>query len=398
MRSTFRIDKNSIMIIRSFQKLLLCICLLLALQSAQSQAPYYPDSVWQTKKPEDAKMNAALLDSAVSFAIHNDSKTNYNLRIANMEAYADEPDYRILGPMKDRGKPAGLVIRNGYIVAQWGDVNRVDMTFSATKSYLSTIAGLAVDSRLIKSVDDPVNQYVTDNTYDGAHNAKITWRHLLTQSSDWSGSLFDIYDWADRPVPKGGGIDEWKNRTLYTPGTHFKYNDVRVNLLAYSLLQVWRKPLPVILKEKIMDPIGASTTWRWYGYENSFVNMDGVMMQSVSGGGHFGGGLFINSVDHARYGLLFLRKGKWKNQQLISENWVKAVQQPSAANKSYGFMWWLNGDGMYKDAPRSIYLALGFGGNFIVVDNEHDIVMVARWLEPDKLNEFIKLVLTSLDK
>ena len=78
---------------------------------------------------------------------------------------------------------------------------------------------------------------------------------------------------------------------LNEPGTFFKYNDVRVNLLAYSLLQVSRKPLPVVLKEKIMDPIGASTTWRWYGYDNSFVNIDGVMVQSVSGGGHFGGGL-----------------------------------------------------------------------------------------------------------
>lgn len=382
----------------SYLKFLSCIVLLLALQSVQSQSLYYPDSVWQTKKPAELKMNALLLDSAVSFAIHNDSKTNYNLRIADLEAYANEPGYRILGPLKDRGKPAGLIIRNGYIVAEWGDVKRVDMTFSATKSYLSTMAGLAMDNHLIKSVDDPVNEYVTDNTYEGTHNAKITWRHLLTQSSDWSGCLFDICDWADRPVPGEGGIDEWKNRTLFEPGTHFKYNDVRVNLLAYSLLQVWRKPLPVVLKEKIMDPIGASTTWRWYGYDNSFVNIDGVMVQSVSGGGHFGGGLFINTYDHARYGLLFLRKGKWKNQQLISESWVKAVQQPSAANKSYGFMWWLNEENRYKDVPKSIYMAEGFGGNFIVVDNEHDLVMVARWLEPSRLGEFIKLVIGSVEK
>lgn len=339
-----------------------------------------------------------MLDSAVHFAIHNDSKTNYNLKIADLEAFGNEPNYRILGPMKDRGKPAGLIIRNGYIVAEWGDVKRVDMTFSATKSYLSSIAGLAIDNHLIKNVDELVNEYVTDNTYEGAHNSKITWRHLLTQSSDWSGCLFDICDWADRPVPKGGGIDEWKNRALFEPGTHFKYNDVRVNLLAYSLLQVWRKPLPVVLKEKIMDPIGASTTWRWYGYDNSFVNVDGIMRQSVSGGGHFGGGLFINTYDHARYGLLFLRKGKWKNQQLISESWVKAVQQPSVANKSYGFMWWLNEEGMYKDVPKSVYLAEGFGGNFIVVDNEHELVIVARWLEPSALNEFIKLVIASVEK
>jgi len=49
-------------------------------------------------------MNALLLDSAVSFAVRNDSKTNYNLKIADMEAYSNEPDYRILGPMKDRGR------------------------------------------------------------------------------------------------------------------------------------------------------------------------------------------------------------------------------------------------------------------------------------------------------
>ena len=69
-------------------------------------------------------MDQKLLDSAVSFAIQNDSKTDYNLRIANIKAYSNEPNYRMLGPMKDRGKPAGLVIRHGYIVAEWGDVKR----------------------------------------------------------------------------------------------------------------------------------------------------------------------------------------------------------------------------------------------------------------------------------
>ncbi len=381
----------------SYLWLILCFCLLGSLQVLHSQALYYPDSVWQIKKPAELKMNARLLDSAVHFAVHNESKTDYDLRIANYKAYAEEPNYRLLGPTKDRGKPAGIIIRNGYIVAQWGDVKRVDMTFSTTKSYLSTMAGLATDKRLISHIDDYVKDYITDDTYAGAHNAKITWRHLLTQSSDWSGCLFDVCDWADRPLPKDSGIDVWKNRILYEPGTHFKYNDVRVNLLAYSLLQVWRKPLPVVLKEQIMDPIGASTTWRWYGYDNSFVNVDGIMMQSVSGGGHFGGGLFINTLDHARFGLLFLRKGKWKQEQLISESWVSAAQQPSAANKSYGFMWWLNKDNRYKELPENIYTAEGFGGNFIVVDNEHDIVIVARWLEPSQLGPFVKRVIDAIE-
>jgi CubicO group peptidase (beta-lactamase class C family) len=359
---------------------------------------YYPDSIWQIKKPGELKMNPQAIDSAVSFAIHNETKTDYDLRIANLKAYANEPGYKITGPMKERGKPAGIILKNGYIVAQWGDVERVDMTFSVTKSFLSTVAGIAIDKHLIKNIDDRVGKYVLDEKFEGDHNSKITWRHLLTQSSDWSGCLFDICDWADRP-PKQGNIDDWKNRKLLEPGTQFEYNDVRVNLLAFSLLEVWRRPLPVVLREKIMDPIGASSTWRWYGYDNSFVNIDGVMTQSVSGGGHFGGGLFINTLDQARYGLLFLRKGKWKNQQLVSEQWVNAVHQPSAPNKSYGLLWWTNQENALGDtSPKNIYYANGFGGNFIIIDNEHDLVIAVRWLEPGKLGEFVRLVISSMGK
>jgi CubicO group peptidase (beta-lactamase class C family) len=234
-----------------------------------------------------------------------------------------------------------------------------------------------------------------DGTFEGPHNSKITWDNLLTQSSDWSGTQFGLPDWADRP-PKEGSIDDWKNRKLNEPGTVFKYNDVRVNVLAYSLLQVWRKPLPMILKQKIMDPIGASTTWRWYGYDNSFVNIDGIMMQSVSGGGHHGGGLFISASDQARFGLLFLRKGKWKTQQLISEKWVKAVHQSSSANKAYGYMWWINSSKKWKDISSEIYYADGAGGNYIVIDNEHDLVVVTRWIDESKMDEFMNLVEQSI--
>ncbi|NJO02085.1 MAG: serine hydrolase, partial [Bacteroidia bacterium] len=88
-------------------------------------------------------------------------------------------------------------------------------------------------------------------------------------------------------------------------------------------------PLPVVLKEKVMDPIGASSTWRWYGYDNSFVNMDGLMVQSVSGGGHFGGvGDVYQQPGPGPLWAAVLRKGRWKNQQLISEAWVQAPGNP----------------------------------------------------------------------
>lgn len=361
------------------------------------QPTYFPDTAWQTKMPQLLGMNKQKLDSAVAFAINNENKMERDLRIANLKAYAREPGYAIVGPMKERGGPAGLIIKNGFIAAQWGDINRVDMTFSATKSFLSTVTGLAVDNGLIKNVQEPVAKYVWEDVYKGEHNSTITWEHLLNQSSDWSGTLFGLHDWADRP-PREGGIDDWKNRKLLQPGTVYEYNDVRVNLLAYSLLQVYRKPLPMVLKEKLMDPIGASTTWRWYGYDNSFVNIDGIMMQSVSGGGHHGGGIFINTTDMARFGLLFLRKGKWNNKQLLSEKWIAEAHRPSVPNKEYGYMWWINSTKKWPDVSLNIYYAVGFGGNYIVVDEEHDIVVVTRWMDDSKMGELMKRIIQSIDK
>ena len=372
--------------------------LLVTIYAQNEKQSYFPGkNNWESKSPESLGVNKTKLQEAIDFAQANEYSGSRDLRIAILKGFSHEPFHYLAGRTKKRGGPAGVILKNGFIIAQWGDVERVDMTFSVTKSYLSTVCGLAVDEGLIPSVDDKVGKAIWDGTFDGNHNSKITWRHLLTQSSDWTGNLFGMKDWADRP-PKEGGVDDWKIRKFHEPGTNFEYNDVRVNVLSYSLLQTWRQPLPKILKEKIMDPIGATPTWRWFGYKHSFVNVDGIQMQSVSGGGHSGGGVFINTLDHARFGLLFLRKGKWNNQQLISEKWVNSVHQPSTANANYGFMWWINKKGSrrhWEGVSESIYYAAGFGGNYIVIDEENDVVIVTRWLEPKQMGEFMKKVMTA---
>jgi hypothetical protein len=144
-----------------------------------------------------------------------------------------------------------------------------------------------------------------------------------------------------------------------------------------------------------MDPIGASNTWRWHGYENSWVLVDGTEMQSVSGGGHFGGGLFVSTRDQARFGLLFLRRGVWNGNRLFSGKWIDMLRAPAEAFPGYGYMWWLNtGKRALKDAPENIYYASGFGGNFIVVDEQNDLVVVVRWMP--RLNDFLKIVLDAV--
>ncbi len=360
---------------------------------------YFPTSrgAWEEKEPKEFKINSKKLESAIDFAMDNEYSGSRDLRIAILKGFAHEPYHKILGPTKKRGGPSGLILKNGYQITSWGDIKRVDMTFSVTKSYLSTVAGLAVDQNLI-STKEKVSTTVWDTTIDGSHNQQITWEHLLNQSSDWSGTLWGGHDWADRP-PKEGSIDDWKNRDFYTPGTRFEYNDVRVNFLAYSLLQVWRKPLPQVLKKHIMDPIGASTTWRWFGYDNSWIDLDGHHVQSVSGGGHSGGGIFINTLDHARFGLLFLNKGVWNGKQLISQDWIEKATASSPAKMNYGYMWWLNKKGtsrFWEGVPENVFYAAGFGGNFIVIVPDEELVIVTRWLEPSQIGSFVKGVLDAL--
>jgi CubicO group peptidase (beta-lactamase class C family) len=150
----------------------------------------------------------------------------------------------------------------------------------------------------------------------------------------------------------------------------------------------------MVLKENIMDHIGASSTWRWYGYDHAWTEIDGIKMKSVTGGGHSGAGLFINTEDMARFGLLFLNNGKWKNQSVISNEWIEQAITPSAPNPNYGYMWWLNekGDRHWEGLSENIYYAAGFGGNFIVVDRDNDLVVVTRWLEPSKIGAFMTKV------
>ncbi|WP_339835305.1 serine hydrolase [uncultured Maribacter sp.] len=367
----------------------------IGLLNVNAQDYYFPkaNAEWEQKSPQSFKIKETQLNNAITFAEANEYSGSRDLRIAILKGFEKEPFHQILGPTKKRGGPAGMILKNGYVVAQWGDTKRVDMTFSVTKSFLSTMAGLAEDEGVISNTNDIVGNYIWDGTFDGKHNSKITWEHLLQQNSAWSGELWGGKDWADRP-PNKGDIDDWKFAEPKEPGTVMEYNDIRVNVLAYSLTHVWRKPMPMVLKEKIMDKIGASSSWRWFGYDNSWTEIDGLQMKSVTGGGHSGAGMFINAEDMARFGLLFLNNGKWQDSQIISESWIKKATTPSIPNPNYGYMWWLNkkGDRHWEGLSENIFYAAGFGGNFIVIDKENDVVVVTRWLEPSKIGEFMTKV------
>ena len=353
-------------------------------------AAYFPPADrWATRRPAEAGFDSPGLASAVSFAQASEIAWSDDMKTQLATNTAKEPYPDILGPFKDRGHQNGVVIRHGYIVAEWGDTRRVDMTFSVAKSYLSGIAGLAYDRGMIKDLDQPIAKTVTDGGYASAHDAPITWRMQLNQTSEWEGDLWGKPDRADRR----NGYD----RALEAPGTVWEYNDVRVNRLALSLLRVWNRPLPAVLKQNIMDPIGASSTWEWHGYRSSMVEQGGHQVESVSGGGHWGGGVWASTRDHARYGYLMLQRGKWKDKQLLSDRWITLATTPVAIRPVYGFLWWLNTAlKQYPAATPRSFFALGAGGNVIWMDPEDDMVVVVRWMSTDRINEFMRLVLASV--
>ena len=353
---------------------------------------------------DTAGFDPARLAAAVAFAQSHETPWRHDLQ-AQLEANTFEPppDNEILGPTAPRGDPNGMLLRGGRIVATWGDTRRIDMTFSVAKSYLSILAGIAVMDGLITDLDEPVARTVRDGGFEGTHNGAITWRHLLQQTSEWEGTLFGKADQIDRyrslatefqgrPAARKGDA-----RPLQAPGTYWEYNDVRVNRLSLALLRRFGRALPEVFAERIMRPIGAPTDWRWEGYRTSFVEVGGRRVQSVSGGGHWGGGVFIHAEDQARIGLLMLGRGVWNGQRLLPEAWIDLSVAPCPIKPDYGLLWWLNTGRQYRpSASEKSFFALGAGGNLTWIDPAHDLVAVARWLDPAAINPWIGHVMAAL--
>src|SRR5881396_3802431 len=365
----------------------LALVLTIALVAIQLFATGYPYSVqvnrgayfpsqdhWERRKPADAGMDAAKLNAAVEFM-----KAHETLSPARDFSDQEIVFGKLLGSIPtERGATNGLIIRHGYIVAEFGDTLRPDPTYSVAKSMLSTVAGIALGRGLIPNLDDPVVNVIKDGGYDSPHNRLVTWRNHLQQESEWEGEMWGKN--ANFLGTEGFGRGQMKPRAIQAPGAFYEYNDVRINRFAMSLLRLFKKPIPDVFRDEVMNPVGASTTWKWVPYTNAYVDIDGKRMASVSGGTRWGGGMWINTHDMARFGLLWLRRGKWGDRQIVPPSYVKMATTPSAHGPDYGFLWWLNTkQQQWPGSPATAYFALGNGGNIIFIDPSHDLLVVWRW-------------------
>jgi hypothetical protein len=373
--------------------------------SKMAPTTYLPSAThWDVRPPGALGLRADALQAAVDWHRAHESAwpRSFITTGGRYIGVADEPeDSEVLGPVRARQDLNGLLVRRGYIAAEWGDTWRADMSFSIAKSYLAVLAGVAVERGLIRDLDEPVAATAIDQDFASPHNAAITWRHLLTQTSEWQGTLWGKPDTIDhnRDVGKSelGYALKGQERALHKPGRFWEYNDVRVNRLSLSLLQRFRRELPEVLRESIMNPIGASADWQWHAYRRSWIDLEGKRLASVPGGSHWGGGLWMSSRDHARLGLLMHRHGQWGDRRVLDAGWIAEMLRPCEQNPNYGLLWWLNTNrAQAPSAPASCYSARGAGSNVIWIDPENDLVVVVRWIDKASFDGFISLVLESV--
>jgi CubicO group peptidase (beta-lactamase class C family) len=240
-------------------------------------------------------------------------------------------------------------------------------SFSAAKSFVSTLVGIALDEGLIESIEDPVTDYVPELAARDPRFRQITLRHLLTMSSGIryrEGGFPSLGD--DTYTYYGVDLrDLALNRTQIdgTPGVAWQYNNYHPLLLGLVLERVTGTSVSAFMAKTLWQPLGAEADATW--------NLD----SERSGFEKLESGLNARPVDYARFGQLFLHNGRWNGRRIVSEDWVRAATgaEPttdSAYYHGYRYFWWID-----VNRPGSYY-ALGKYGQYIYVAPDADAVVV----------------------
>lgn len=278
---------------------------------------------------------------------------------------------------------SAVIVKDGVIIDEYYadgyDENSLFAINSASKSYTSALIGIAIDEGYIDSVNDPVSKYLPQILeQEDTRKHGLTLRHLLTHTSG-----LEWYEW-------GGGYSNWNEfrsaenwveyilgQTLvYEPGSVFNYSTGNTHILSAILEAATGMSQEEYCRIHLFDPMGVSETAYWVTDPQGIV--DG------------GNGLLISARDAARFGQLFLDGGSWKGQQLVPANWVEestSVQNagPGGSTGQYGYQWWVRTHTTgeygthatpYPNARYDTYFAFGYGGQFIYVVPELDLVAV----------------------
>jgi CubicO group peptidase (beta-lactamase class C family) len=267
---------------------------------------------------------------------------------------------------------AFLIIQNGKIVHEryfgsYSDTS-ISNSFSVAKSIIGLLVGCALDDSLIKSLDEPVWQYLP--SFNDSLGKTLTIRHLLTMSSglDWD----ERYTSPFSPTTKAYyGQDLRKlileRKITEQPGKKFRYLSANTQLLAFILEKATGKSVSEYASEKIWKPLGASKDALWSldkegGVEKAYCCFNAM------------------ARDFARIGQLVLNKGKWNGKQLVSEKYIEEMTSPASWIMNeyntgpldyYGYHWWITS----FNGEKVVY-ARGILGQYIFVVPSKNMVIV----------------------
>ncbi|TAN41933.1 MAG: class C beta-lactamase-related serine hydrolase [Nitrospirae bacterium] len=264
-----------------------------------------------------------------------------------------------------------LIVRNGYLITEEYfppySKDSGHMLYSCTKSVISALVGIAVSDGFIKGLDEKVTGYFTDLDIDNKDGRKdaITIKHLLEMSAglDWveDGNYGSPADSVTRMRLSGDQIKFVLDRPMKEdPGKTFYYCSGASHLLSGILQRTTGRSSFEYGKQRLFDPLGIKDI-SWTSDEDGISNgADGISM---------------TPADMARFGYLFLRNGRWNNRQVVPAVWVAEstkthIDTPDglAGRYGYGYQWWRNRFGGYS--------ARGYGGQYIFVIPEYDMVIV----------------------
>ncbi len=321
----------------------------------------FPGAEWVQRSPEAVGVDAGKLSAAISFLGENSGRD---------------------------GVRELFIVRNGFLIHAGDSVDKVHGVWSCTKSFTSTCLGLLIGDGKC-SLDSKASNWV--KTLD-AEFAEVTLRHFTTMTSGYRAE-------GDQTT---GSYTHGPSRTpfepgepLFGPGEKYAYWDSAMNQFANVLTKIAEEPLDELFKRRIADPIGMNpSAWHW----GDFGEIDGIKVNG--GSGNNGKHIQISAREMARLGLFFLNNGRWRDERLLSPDWIAQATSvqvpatlpnawpPSAINGPgvYGFNWWVNAideHGMreWPGAPESTFAASGYNNNKMFVIPEWNMVIVRLGLD-----------------
>jgi CubicO group peptidase (beta-lactamase class C family) len=251
---------------------------------------------------------------------------------------------------------------NGY------DQRSVNTSFSMAKSFASALVGIAIDEGHIKSVDEPITNYIPELLKKDKRFKSITIRDLLTMSSGikyeeggflpWSEAADDTKTYYSTDLRELALNSQIEGKA----GQYFEYNNYNPLLVGMILERATGMHVARYLQQKFWRPMGmeADGSWSLDSKENGFEKMES--------------GVNARARDFARFGMLFAKEGNWRGKQLISRGWVEQSTRPDTSmdpSEDYQYFWWVN-----TPDGKNHFSAQGNYGQYIYVAPEKDLVIV----------------------